>query len=360
MKRVLSLILLLAAPSLLQAQALTENVFLITYDGLRWQELFTGADAALIEDERYVDDVDGLKTRFWAEDAETRREKLLPFFWNVIAQGGQLYGNRTAGCEVNTVNTHRFSYPGYNEILAGFSDDDRIDSNDKVPNPTVTVLEFVNHQSDFAGQVAAFASWDVFPYIINEARSGVPVNAGFEHATGPNLSDRERFLNELQPQVPSPWGTVRLDAFTHHYAKEYLEKHQPRLLYVAYGETDDFAHDGEYDAYLKSAYQTDAFIRDLWEWAQSHEAYRGKTTLLITTDHGRGFQDEWTGHGNDIDGAEAIWIAALGPDTPMRGIVEGTCGFTQSQIAATTAALLGLNYTNDRPVGAVLDSILGR
>lgn len=354
------LFVLLSSPLVLQAQALTENVFLITYDGLRWQELFTGADADLIEDERYVDDVDDLKARFWADNAEMRREKLLPFFWSTIAQGGQLYGNRTAGCEVNTVNRHRFSYPGYNEILSGFSDDDRIDSNSKVPNPNVTVLEFVNRQPGFVGHVAAFGSWDVFPYIINEARSGVPVNAGFEQATGANLTDRERFLNELQPQIPSPWSTVRLDAFTHHYAKAYLEKHQPRLLYIAYGETDDFAHDGAYDAYLKSAHQTDAFIRDLWEWVQSQDAYRGKTTLLITTDHGRGFQDEWTSHGSDVEGAEAIWIAALGPDTSSKGAVRGTCGFTQSQVAATAAALLGLEYTNDRLVGAVLQTVIDR
>ena len=41
---------------------------------------------------------------------------------------------------------------------------------------------------------------------------------------------REVFLNELQPQVPSPWSTVRLDAFTHHYALEYLKRERPRLI----------------------------------------------------------------------------------------------------------------------------------
>lgn len=338
----------------------TRYVFLITLDGLRWQELFSGADPALLHDERFVEDPDALAERFGADDPKARREALLPFFWSVVAREGQLYGNRRLGSAVEVTNGHRFSYPGYNEILTGFADDARIDSNDKVPNPNVTVLEYVNRQPDFAGRVAAFGSWDVFPYIVNERRSGVPVNAGFRPATGDDLTERERFLNELQREVPSPWRTVRFDAFTHHYAFEYLKKRHPRLLYIAYGETDDFAHDGKYDAYLEAAHRTDAFIAGLWGWAQAHEPYRGRTTLIVTTDHGRGDGEAWTSHGSDVAGAEHIWLAVLGPDAPPRGEVAGEGPYFQHQVAATVAALLGLAYTNARPVGPPLAPALGR
>jgi hypothetical protein len=347
----LALLVLLIAPLHVRAQA-TEHVFLITFDGLRWQELFAGADSLLLYDERFTDDPEALAARFWAGDARTRREKLMPFFWGVIAREGQLYGNRWAGSKANVTNPHVFSYPGYNEILTGFSDPG-IDSNDKRNNPNRTVLEFVNAQDGFRGKVAAFGSWDVFPYIINEERSGVPVNAGFEPARGDALTAREAFLNELQDEIPSPWGSVRLDAFTHHYALEYLKQHRPRLLYVAYGETDDFAHDGQYDAYLTSAHRTDAFIRSLWAWAQADPAYRGKTTFVITTDHGRGEGDRWTDHGADVEGADAIWVAVLGPGAAPLG--EVTSGQVyQNQVAKTVAMLLGLDYTNDQPVGEVL------
>lgn len=354
MKQVTLLLLFVFLPLAVCAQPVkTENVFLITLDGLRWQELFTGADALLLDDERYVDHAEALRERFWTDDPRGRREALLPFFWNVIARDGQLYGNRAYGNHVNVTNNHWFSYPGYNEILTGFADD-RIDSNDKVDNPNKTVLEFVHGQPGFAGKVAAFGSWDVFPFIVNEKRSGIPVNAGFRTATGADLTERERFLNELQPQVPSPWATVRLDAFTHHYAVEYLKKHRPRLLYIAYGETDDFAHDGDYEAYLKSAHQTDAFIKALWDWVQADAAYQGKTTFLITTDHGRGEADDWTSHGTDIEGADAIWFAVLGPDTKPLGEVKTAGQFYQNQVAKTAAAFLGLEYTNEREAGAVL------
>ncbi|WKN30927.1 sulfatase-like hydrolase/transferase [Porifericola rhodea] len=335
-----------------QQGAQTENVFLITLDGLRWQELFSGADPLLITHEKYVSDTAELKALFWKESSEERKDVLMPFFHQVIAQEGQLYGNREENSLANLTNTFWFSYPGYNEILSGFGDE-RIDSNAKKPNPNRTILEYANAEKDFKNKVATFASWDVFPYIINEERSGVPVNAGYENASGKSLSVMEKALNTLQPIVPGHWSTVRMDAFTHYYALEHLKKHKPRLLYIAYGETDDFAHDGKYDEYLKAAHRTDQFIKDLWEYVQSDKQYRDKTTFIITTDHGRGTQpiDTWRSHGEDIKGADQVWYAIIGPDTPaMNGkAVEGQ--FYSNQVAPTVAAFLKLNYQPEKPSG---------
>lgn len=327
------------------AQQKTENVFIITLDGLRWQELYTGADEALIGNKKYVDNTTELSELFWRETALERRETLMPFFWSVLAKEGQLLGNRTLGSLVNCTNNMWFSYPGYNEILTGKADDERINSNSKIPNPNETILEYVNKQKGFEGKVAAFGSWDVFPYIVNEERSGVPVNAGFEKSTDTPLTEKEAFLNRLQDEIPGPWGGVRLDAFTHHFAMEYVKKHSPRLVYIAYGETDDFAHDGEYDHYLKSARQTDQFIKEVWEYIQSTPQYKDKTTLIITTDHGRGTDpiDTWRSHGTDISNAGQIWMAAIGPDTPAKGEADGG-QYYQNQVAATVAQLLGLEY----------------
>ena len=111
---------------------------------------------------------------------------------------------------------------------------------------------------------------------------------------------------------------VRLDVFTHHYALEELKKNKPKVVYISYGETDDYAHEGHYDQYLKSARQTDAYIKELWDSLQSDPQYKNKTTLVITTDHGRGThpKNTWQHHGKSIVGAGEIWIAILGPDTP--------------------------------------------
>ena len=320
------------------------KLILITLDGLRWQELFSGADSVLVTNKEFVKDTTELKKLFWRKSAEERRKELFPFLWSHVMKTGQIHGNRWLGSKVNLTNTHWFSYPGYNEILSGFADDQRINSNDKVPNPNVTFLEIANRDNRYRGKVAAFGSWDVFPFIINEERSGVPVNAGFESASGPGLSEREKLLNELQKQIPSPWSSVRLDGFTHHYTLEYLKKKQPDVVYIAYGETDDFAHDGAYDHYLKSAHTTDAMIRELWEFTQQSPAYKNNTLFVITTDHGRGTKpiESWKHHGSQVPNAGEVWLIAFGKGVSAKGEVKNTEPLFSNQIAPTLLKYLQL------------------
>src|SRR5215831_1850146 len=67
----------------------TRNILLVTTDGLRWQEVFGGADAALLTREHGgVVDVTALKKAFDRDTPERRREVLLPFFWSTIVQQG--------------------------------------------------------------------------------------------------------------------------------------------------------------------------------------------------------------------------------------------------------------------------------
>lgn len=338
-------------PATLRAQGDQQlKVVLITLDGLRWQELFSGADPLLIGNKEYVGNPDRLKERFWRDNPGERRKALMPFLWEEVSQMGQLHGNRTLGNKVDLTNTMWFSYPGYNEILTGKADDVHIRSNDKVYNPNTTFLERFNNSPGGRGSVAAFGSWDVFPYIINEKRSGIPVNAGFERAKG-ELTEREKFLNRLQGQIPSPWGSVRLDAFTHHYALEHMKKAHPRLVHIAYGETDDFAHDGDYQAYLEAAHKTDGLIRELWEFVQGDAFYRDRTVFVITTDHGRGTQplSSWKGHGSEVRGAGEVWLVAFGYKVRPLGELREAGQLHSNQIAPTLMGLLGMSLPGDMP-----------
>ena len=227
-------------------------------------------------------------------------------------------------------------------------------------NPNKTVLEIINEQPQFNGRVAAFGSWDVFPYIINEERSGIPVNAGFENAVGEGLTEMERSLNAIQSRLTKIWNTVRYDAFTHHYAKEYIKKNKPNVVYIAYGETDDFAHDGDYEAYLKSAKQTDAFVKDLWEFVQSEKQYKDNTVFIITTDHGRGTDpiDNWRNHGSKYEGTDQTWMIAWGAGIKAKGEVSNSVPIVANQIASTIATILGINYESINEVGKPIDQIL--
>lgn len=336
----------------------TENIVLITFDGLRWQELFKGADSLMVDDTGLVSIEGSLLTDYWHSDPIKRREMLFPFFWNTIAKQGQIYGNRDYGNKVDNSNKMWFSYPGYNEVLSGFADDARINSNSKINNPNVTFLEYLNQSPAYRGKVMAFGSWDVFPYIINKERSGIPVNAGFDLASGNNLTDVEKTINRMQQEIRGPWGGVRLDPFTHHYALEAIKKHKPKVLYIAYGETDDWAHGGKYDQYLWSANQTDKYIQEIWETLQADPQYKDKTTLIISVDHGRGItKNSWKSHGANVPQAGQIWMMALGPDTPARGEMKIEGQWTSAMVARTVFQLLGMPYPDDKAAPAVKEMI---
>jgi hypothetical protein len=358
MKKILLIALLGVGTTLFAQKATkTENVILITLDGMRWQEVFGGAEWRIIHNKKFVDDTTVLKRAYWAETPQVRREKLMPFVWQVIAAQGQLYGNRTLGNKVNTTNKMWFSYPGYNEILTGSADDDHITTNDPIDNPNINVLEFIDQQKGFKGRVAAFTSWDNFPWIINTRRNGLPVNAGLMKAeSSPN--EQEMLMNELLSQLPME--STRLDGLTFHYAFEYLKRNKPRVLYLSFDETDHFAHEGHYHRYLASANYTDGFIKTLWDWAQSQPEYKNKTTLIVTTDHGRGnkTEDDWRHHGAKMPDADQIWIAVLGPDTPPAGEIKTEGQLYQKQVAKTLAAFLGFKFSNERPVGDAISTAI--
>ena len=121
-----------------------DNVLIVTFDGLRWQEMFGGYDATLNnKTDGGVSKPEPLEVRFDRPTPEARRAALLPFLWSVVARDGQILGDPSRGSRVRVTNGLRFSYPGYNEMLAGFADP-RVDSNDKKVNPNLTVLEWLN------------------------------------------------------------------------------------------------------------------------------------------------------------------------------------------------------------------------
>lgn len=347
---------LMGVTVLSHAQNKSRNIVIVTLDGMRWQEIFGGIDSALVVNKKYTNDSSQITKNFAGNTSEEKRKKLFPFLWGTVAQQGQLYGNRWAGSYVNNANPYWFSYPGYNEIFTGYPDT-AINSNDKNLNPNENVLEFIDKQPGYKGKVAAFSTWDCFPYILNEGRSGIYVNSDVDtlHFDAPAL----KLINDMQFLSPRPID-VRPDLLTYFAGREYLKAYKPKALYIAFDETDDFAHGGTYDQYLKAAHAEDAMIADLWNTLQSLPGYKGNTTLLITCDHGRGdkIKEQWTSHGSKIEGSNQIWVAVIGPGIKPLGEVKNNPQLYQKQLATTIAALLGFNFKPAHPVASPIQSIL--
>jgi hypothetical protein len=340
---------LFAAASL--AGQRTKNVVLVVTDGLRWQDVFTGADSSILfGDARFLGDTAAIRRDFWRATPDARRTAMMPFLWGPIAKEGQIFGNATKGSVAQITNGLKFSYPGYNEMLTG-APDPRIRSNSFGPNPNVTVFETLAQRDGFANSVAAFGTWGVFRDIFNRTRAtNVFVHAGFDPPIASPRTRSDSVLDRLYRTTFRQWDDNAYDAFMQTSLLDYLREHSPRVLFVGYGETDEWAHSGRYDRVLRSARAVDDYIAELWRTLQSMPVYRGTTSMIITTDHGRGSAGtKWRDHGEDVDGAENIWIAVIGPDTPARGERTNAPRVTQSQIAGTLAALLGQEYAAGAP-----------
>ena len=63
----------------------TRNVFLVMSDGLRWQEVFTGADERLIHKDYGVTNDKLARANYWRDTPEERRKALMPFVWSTVA-----------------------------------------------------------------------------------------------------------------------------------------------------------------------------------------------------------------------------------------------------------------------------------
>ncbi len=316
-------------PAILPA-ADTRNVILVTADGLRWQDLFHGTDPLLAREKSVSMDpsnkeADQRRKRF------ATREDLAPFFWRGIAMNGVVLNN------VSVTNAFRVSYPGYSEILTGRASDEVITGNIDVQQPNETVLEFLKTKLKLkTEQVALFSSWDHFHYIAEHTPGSVSINAGYQDSpSSPELS-------RLQHVTPTPWDEARHDSFTFDLALDYLAKQKPRMLVISFDETDDWAHAKRYDRVLDMIHATDEFLQKLWIKIQSMPEYRDSTTLIVTSDHGRGSTlADWSGHGRKVEGADKIWMAIMGPDTPSAGEIPTPA--EQRDIAPTIIKLMGLN-----------------
>ena len=287
------------------------RLVIITFDGLRWQELYGGADEALVNDSRFVGNVNALKAKYWRETAEERREALMPFLWSYAPEHGYMLGNRTKNSRMQVDNT------GYSEMFCGWADNERVDSNDPVPNPNVSVMEVVNQDPRYKGKVMMYSSWESIRFAMNNDRGGFPGSSGHE----PSYTDTRaaRMMQDVDAGVPDRGfgDSERLDCITFGMAFETLQQEHPKVFYVGFGDTDEYAHEGAYDHYLDAVHWTDLYIRRIVEYCESDPFYQGKQT----------------------------WFVAFGKGIPVLGETSDNGVFYTKQFAATIADILGVDFT---------------
>jgi hypothetical protein len=341
-------VLLLAATS----SHANDNVILVTLDGVRIQELFSGMDPLLLDrpEDSGIYDPEVTRPRYWRESPEERREALMPFFWKTLAPMGVVLGNKAKGSSVTVRNEHWFSYPGYSEILTGRPQPD-VTSNDIVRYAHVTVLEHARRKLGLEKkEVAQLGSWDGFEAAAASRDDAFFMSGAYDSVTPDLTTPAMERIAGLRLRVMQLWEESSNDVLTFELARAYLEEHRPRVMWLGLSQSDDWAHARRYDRLLDYLHLADELLKELWQTVQSLETHRDRTTLILTTDHGRGVSlRDWAEHDAGIEGCQDIWIAIIGPDTPALGEISSTDAVHQGDVAATILRLLGLDYREFDP-----------
>lgn len=346
MKRAIVILLSLLPMLLLAKSDKDTRLVIITIDGLRWQEVFAGAEENLLSDPKQVRDTEQSRQTYWRSTPEERRKALMPFVWSTVAEKGLIIGNRDKNSVMQVANKTNISYPGYSEMMTGMVDD-AIRSNDTVNNPHRNVLEAANEDARYRGKVVMYGSWKSTRFAIHNELAGIPASVSYEPNVAKKLTPRLQIVDRMLAGMPHCWRSEHFDAFTYAYAIETLMVDHPKVMWISFGDCDEWAHARKYDFYLDGANANDAFIRDIYEACEADRFYRGKTTYLITCDHGRGVDNEWTNHGGGTKGSEATWLMLFGKGIDARGEIADCGPFYNKQIAATIASILGIDFTPD-------------
>jgi phosphopentomutase len=163
-------------------------------------------------------------------------------------------------------------------------------------------------------------------------------------------------LRDGEGAGPSPGEEdFRRDANTGNIACSYLESHRPSFLFVSLGETDEYAHQGDYHGYLAALHEADAIVGRLAAQVASLTAAGHPSTLMVTTDHGR--SSGFATHGGDSPESARVWLVATGAGILARGATSSTAPRHLSDVSQTLRRVLGLPRVQAAPAGHVLTEL---
>jgi phosphopentomutase len=151
-------------------------------------------------------------------------------------------------------------------------------------------------------------------------------------------------------------GDFRRDRETAALALHFLRAKRPRFLFLGLGETDEYAHRNDYRGYLHALVQSDRVIGEVAAALAELEADGRRTTLFVTTDHGR--SASFTGHGESAPESADVWLVASGFGIGARGPVSGAGPRRLADVATTIRLLAGVGepHVSSAPLTELLDA----
>ena len=324
--------------------SISGRIVLVTIDGVRAEDVFEGADP---------------KLRPGSNVAPLRRpEAVMPRTHRLVATRGVALGAERAGCgEVRTASGANVSLPGYLEIFTGRRTRCRDNNCDRTTSPTV--LDEAVHAG--FGPVASIGSWEVLDRAVSNRSMPMLVSEGTQRWPESRPIDNHA-LEQLvaageRADAHPGHGGYRPDASTAAIALEYLRTAHPAFLHVGLGDPDEYGHRNDYPAYLKSIGQADAFIGQVADTLDGMGELGARTTVIITTDHGR--NRDFQHHGANSLTSARTFVLAFGGRVAKRGVACPTRDVTLADIAPTIRVLTGLPRDPSHESGRPIEEIVG-
>lgn len=305
------------------AGAAADAVVLVTLDGVRWQEIFNGVDPQLAAR-------DGMPRA-----AVVPAASLMPNVRRLFFDGGVVLGAPGRGAGIGALGPRWVSLPAYVELMTGARS--TCWSNDCDPVIGWNLAEAL--RGDVPETTAVFASWERIGVVFPDP-GVVAVHAGR------GKSD--------EPLAHPGNGGYLPDRVTARRAIAHLVERRPRFLWLALGDTDEWAHRNDYRGYLDALRAADAVIGEVTAHLAEMPGYGERTALLVTTDHGR--DDGFADHGGraSADG----WLLARGAGVASVGAVATARRRSLRDVAPTVLSLLGRTPEACDECGQVLEEVL--
>lgn len=307
-----------------------QNLIFITLDGVRYHEIFNGVQ----------------KSR---QAGEPRKTPILPNVDRVFREQGFVFGdrNRSGGSTMKISNRISLSQPGYRSILTG-EFEQQCRSNDCGMIERETVIDRLMDEGLAPQEVATFASWNVIDLCLESRNSRSVKSVAFDSIQGlPAIESAhfEKIVEQARADRPS-WGGSRRDQYTFEMGLKYLKQYRPRFLYLSFVDTDEYAHEGDYPGYVRALREFDERFVILMRTLESLGEYGKETSIVITTDHGRGRWFLWKNHSKEWIDSTRVWALVL-PSIGLRerSQVERVAKkrYSHVDIRPTLETLLGLS-----------------
>lgn len=331
-------------PRCAPTSASIDTIVLVVLDGVRWQEIYRGVDPELAA------------TAELGGRARSSAEQLVPAI-HALARRGVALGAPGHGEPFLVSGPNFVSLPGYTELFTGRPAP--CQENDCKTPPTWTLADGLAALS--GRPIGVFSSWEPIGAVAAADPSHATVSTGRRAGYNLELVASDPLLGPVLERAaqssPSPGhGSYRPDALTAELALGWFERHRPSYFFLSLGDTDEYAHDGDYARYLTALEEADRQIAKLVAIADAWATEGHRTSFVVTTDHGRsaGFRD----HGRDHPESARAWLVAAGGPIPARGFVSSRTSRRLRDVAPTLRVLLGLEADRASDAGSAIDELL--